>query len=74
MNSQNTEGEFRTVTEAGKTVWSLARSAFGRFEHTWTSTEELNPPVSHFHRKKVLSRLRQGEGDTRFIVLPKQGS
>jgi Reverse transcriptase (RNA-dependent DNA polymerase) len=82
--SQNTEGEFRTGTDAGKTVWSLARSASGRLGLTWTFTEELVPainlgdssPIGHLHRKMVLSRLRQWERDkhtARLIALPKQG-
>jgi hypothetical protein len=82
--SQNTEGEFRTGTDAGKTVWSLARSVSGRLGLTWTFTEEIvlainigdSSPMGHQHRKMVLSRLQQWERDKhakRLIALPKQG-
>ena len=82
--SQNTEGDFRGGTDAGRTVWSLARSASGRLGLSWSFDEDTVPtisvgdasPIAPEHRKMVLGRLRQWERDkhaARLLALPRQG-
>jgi hypothetical protein len=66
--SQNTESEFRTGTDAGKTVWCLARSASSRLGLTLTFTEELVPAINigdSAQEDGPVEASAVGEGQTR---------